>query len=55
MSSGTGWQMISWKNFSPNSILLCHNDRSSGLRSFHQNSPWSAMAEETNRSPCSCS
>ena len=33
-SSGTGCAMISWKNFSPNSILLCHNERSSGLRSL---------------------
>ena len=24
MSSGTGWRMISWKNFSLSSILLSH-------------------------------
>ena len=46
MLSGTGWLMISWKNFSPNSILLSHSVCSSGrLRSFHQNSPRSAMWE----------
>ena len=27
MSIGTGWLMISLKNFSPNSILLSHSDR----------------------------
>ena len=35
MSIGTGRLMISWKNFSPNSILLSHSVGSSGLRSFH--------------------
>ena len=38
MSIGTGWRMISLKNFSLNSILLSHSVGSSGLRSFHQNS-----------------
>ena len=42
-----------WKNFSPNSILLCHDECSSGLRSFDQNSPQSAIAEDMNCFPCS--
>ena len=37
MSIGTGWLMISLKNFSPSSILLSHNIRSSGRLGFHQN------------------
>ena len=34
MSSGTGWLMISLKNFSPNSILLSHSEGTLGLRSL---------------------
>ena len=45
MLIGTGMTlMISLKNFSPSSILLSHNEGWSGLRSFHQNAPRSAMA-----------
>ena len=39
--------MISLKNFSLNTILLCHSVRSSGLRSFHQNSVSSAICAFT--------
>ena len=49
MSSGTGWRMISLKNFSPNSILLSHSEGTLGLRSFHQNSCLSATNELTPR------
>ena len=35
MLIGTGWLMISLKNFSPSSILLSHSIGWSGLRSFH--------------------
>ena len=51
MSSGTGWLMISLKNFSLNSILLSHSVRSSGL--FHQNSVRSAITAFTVVSPLS--
>ena len=53
MSIGTGWLMISLKNFSPNSILLSHNIRSSGRLGFHQNAVLSATDELTLASPCS--
>ena len=36
ISIGTGWRMISLKNFSLSSILLSHNEGSLGLRAFHQ-------------------
>ena len=35
MSIGTGWLMISWKNFSLSSILLSHSVLSSGRLGFH--------------------
>ena len=38
--------MISSKNFSLSSILLSHSTGSSGLRSFHQNLPRSAINED---------
>ena len=44
-SSGTGWRMISWKNFSPSSIRLSHSPCTRGLRSFHQNSVRLATGE----------
>ena len=52
MSSGTGWRMISWKNFSPSSIVLSHSSRSPGLRSFHQNPVRLATGELTLAETC---
>ena len=51
MSIGTGWRMISLKNFSPSSILLSHSTGWSSLRSFHQNAVLSAISEFTVASP----
>ena len=47
MSSGTGWLMISLKNFSLSSILLSHSVFSSGRLGFHQNAVLSAISEFT--------
>ena len=46
-SNGTGWRMISSKNFSPSSILLPHSSRSPSVRSFHQNPVRLATGELT--------
>ena len=55
MSSGTGWRMISLKNFSLSSILLSHPSRSLILRSFHQNPVRLATGELTLAETCSSS
>ena len=53
MSSGTGWLTISWKNFSPSSILLSHSARPWGCFGFHQNSVRLASGALTLAETCS--
>ena len=52
MSSGTGWRMISSKNFSPSSILLSHSPGPPGVRSLHQNPVPLAIGELTLTETC---
>ena len=52
MLSGTGWRMISLKNFSLSSILLSHSVLSSDRFGFHQNAVLSAISEFTVALPC---